>query len=223
MSQKLLATSVTMTKLQAYKSLVTKYHQTLDLVSDVALEHFDEKIADSLAYADVIKENLPSGSTILDVGSGAGLPGLVIASALPHYSVLLVERRQKRATFLKLTASQLGLSNVKVYLADVTELIDIRVNAVTAMAVGTFKLLYCLTRHLHKDEVLLLSRKGEEYEQELEELEKTLKITSAVISNQPLLSSPTAANPANVSRETIYGSLIAVRLLGGLECKGMQI
>jgi 16S rRNA (guanine527-N7)-methyltransferase len=211
-----------MTKLQAYKSLINKYHQTLDLVSDVALEKFDEKITDSLAYANAIQENLPSGSTILDVGSGAGLPGLVIGIALPHYSILLVERRQKRATFLKLAASQLGLENVKVYLADVTELKDIHADAITAMAVGTFKLLYCLTRHLHKKEVLLLSRKGREYEQELEELEQTINASPSVIANQSL-TSHFPPNPANVSRETIYGNLIAVRLLGGLECKGMQI
>jgi 16S rRNA (guanine527-N7)-methyltransferase len=207
-----------MEKLKVYQELVKRYHPTLDLVSNVALEHFDQKIADSLVYAEVIRENLKPGSTILDIGSGAGLPGLVMAIALPHYSFHLVERRQKRATFLKIATSQLGLENVKVYLADVTKLKDIRADGVTAMAVGTFKLLYCLTRQLHNQEILLLSRKGSEYQKEIAELEQSLNTQAKMIANVPLKTDQTPPNPSNVSRETIYGSLIAIKLLGGLEC-----
>ncbi len=198
-----------MDKLQAYKELVKRYHHTLDLVSDVALEHFDEKIADSLAYAELIQEKAKPNATILDVGSGAGLPGLVLAIALPHHSILLVERRQKRAAFLKIAASQLGLENAKVYLTDVTELKDIHADVITAMAVGSFKLLYCLTRHLHSEQIILMSRKGEDFAKEIQELEQTLSTTPELLTN-----------PSNVSRETIYGNLVAVRLLGGLECAG---
>jgi 16S rRNA (guanine527-N7)-methyltransferase len=207
-----------MEKLKAYKELVKRYHHTLDLVSDVALQGFDQKIADSLAYADVIRENLKRGSTVLDVGSGAGLPGLVMAIALPQYSFHLVEKRQKRSAFLKIATSQLGLENVKVYLADVTELRDIQADAVTALAVGTFKLLYCLTRQLHRQEILLVCRKGNEYQREVSELEQALNVQPRIISNIPLKTNHPSPNPANVSRETIYGSLIAIKLLGGLEC-----
>jgi 16S rRNA (guanine527-N7)-methyltransferase len=210
-----------MEKLKAYKELVKRYHTTLDLVSDVALEHFDQKTADSLIYSEVIQENLKIGSTVLDVGSGAGLPGLVMAIALPEYLFHLVERRQKRAAFLKIAASQLRLENVKVYLADVTELKDIQVDVVTAMAVGTFKLLYCLTRKLHNKEILLMSRKGNEYPKEIAELEKSLSTQCRLIANIPLRTNQLSPNPSNVSRETIYGNLVAVKLLGGLECAGM--
>lgn len=210
-----------MEKLKAYKELVNRYHHTLDLVSNVALENFDQKIADSFVYAEIIRENLKSGSTVLDIGSGAGLPGLVIAIALPHYSFHLVERRQKRAAFLKIAASQLRLENVKVYLADVTELKDIRADGVTAMAVGTFKLLYCSTRQLHNWEILLMSRKGGEYQKEIAELEQSLNTPSKLVATIPLKPDQTPPNPSNVSRETIYGSLVAIKLLGGLECAGV--
>jgi 16S rRNA (guanine527-N7)-methyltransferase len=206
-------------KLHLYKQLITKYHRTLDLVSDVALEQFDQKIAESLVYADVVKQNLALGGTILDVGSGAGLPGVVLAIALPHYSFVLVERRQKRATFLKLVVSQLELVNVTVYLADVTDLKGFAADVVTALAVGSFKLIYCLTRQLHNKEIVLVSRKGGAYQAELEELESSLGVLPEIVANQPLIFQ-TLANQSNVSRETIYGNLIAVRLLGGLECVG---
>ncbi len=196
-----------MDKLNAYKELVKKYHHTLDLVSNVALEHFDDKINDSLFYAELIKAKVKPGATILDVGSGAGLPGLVLAIALPEHPVFLVERRQKRAAFLKIAVSQLGLTNAKAFSADVTEVKEISADVVTAMAVGSFKLLYCLTRHLHAEKIVLMSRKGDSYEGEIQELEQTLGVSSTLLTNPP-----------NVSRETIYGNLVAVEVVGGLEC-----
>jgi 16S rRNA (guanine527-N7)-methyltransferase len=208
-----------MNKLYTYKELVKKYHDTLDLVSNLALEQFNQKIADSLVYADAIRDGLKPGSTILDVGSGAGLPGLVMAIVLPEYTFHLVERRQKRAAFLKIAASQLGLTNVKVHHDDVTILRGFRTDAVTAMAVGTFKLLYCLTHHLHNEEIFMLSRKGDEYKNEIEELERLLNTRVELIANVPLKT--VKLNSTVVSRETIYGSLIAVKVLGGLECADM--
>lgn len=198
----------------AYKKLVIKYHHTLDLVSDVALAHFDDKIADSISYAELIKSKAEPGATILDVGSGSGLPGLVLAIALPENQIFLVERRQKRATFLKIAISQLGLRNAKAFSTDVSEIKEITADVVTAMAVGSFKLLYCLTRHLHAEKVVLMSRKGDDFYGEIEELEQTIGVNSKLLS-------PTPSNTANVSRETIYGNLVAIEVLGGLECVGM--
>jgi 16S rRNA (guanine527-N7)-methyltransferase len=204
-----------MDKLQTYKQLVTRYHNTLDLVSDVALEHFDEKVVDSLFYAEFIKAKIKPGAAILDVGSGVGLPGLVLGIALPDNPVFLVERRQKRSTFLKIAVSQLGLKNTNAFLADATELKDISADVVTAMAVGSFKLLYCLTRHLQAEHIVLMSRKGDDYFKEIVELEQVPGMSLKLLT--PHLHS----NTANVSRETIYGNLVAVECVGGLECVGM--
>jgi 16S rRNA (guanine527-N7)-methyltransferase len=204
-----------MDKFNIYKELVKKYHQTLDLVSDVALEHFDDKIVDSLFYAELIKSSTKPGAIILDVGSGAGLPGLVLAIALPENPIFLVERRQKRAAFLKIAVSQLKLTNAKSFSMDVTELGGVSVDVITAMAVGSFKLLYCLTRHLHAEKVILMSRKGDNFYKEIEELEQIPGMILKLLSPHP------PSNTANVSRETIYGNLVAVEVLGGLECAGL--
>ncbi|MGL4611075.1 MAG: RsmG family class I SAM-dependent methyltransferase, partial [Trueperaceae bacterium] len=121
--------------------------------------------------------------------------------------VFLVERRQKRAAFLKIAVSQLDLSNANVLATDVTDLKKVYADVVTAMAVGSFKLLYCLTRHLHAENIVLMSRKGDDYSKELAELEQSLGVSSSLLTN-----------PSNVSRETIYGNLVAIELVGGLEC-----
>ena len=59
---------------------------------------------------------------LLDLGSGGGLPGLVIADARPDIDVLLLDRRQKRTDFLERAVIGLGWINVTVMCADVSEL-----------------------------------------------------------------------------------------------------
>jgi len=61
----------------------------------------------------VLAETLLSGTQVLDLGSGAGFPGLILASACDAEFVL-VEARRKRASFLSVTAAAMGLANVRV-------------------------------------------------------------------------------------------------------------
>jgi len=62
----------------------------------------------------VLAELVPDGATVCDVGSGAGLPGLVLAIARPDLLVTLVEPLLRRTTFLTEVAEQLELGNVEV-------------------------------------------------------------------------------------------------------------
>ncbi len=61
---------------------------------------------------------------IIDLGSGGGLPGLVLAAAYPEASVTLLDRREKRTDFLRLAVNRLGWSHVDVIAGDVSSLID---------------------------------------------------------------------------------------------------
>ncbi len=63
-----------------------------------------------------------------DLGSGAGLPGVVVAIALPRVRMLLIERRPQRAAFLELAVEELGLSNAAVFagrVEDVPATVDV--------------------------------------------------------------------------------------------------
>lgn len=62
----------------------------------------------------VLAPAVPTGAQVLDVGSGAGLPGLVLAIARPDLSVCLVEPLLRRATFLQEAVDHLGLRGVEV-------------------------------------------------------------------------------------------------------------
>lgn len=62
----------------------------------------------------VLGEAIPQGSTVCDIGSGAGLPGLVVAIARPDLSITLVEPLLRRTTFLDEVVEALSLTNVEV-------------------------------------------------------------------------------------------------------------
>ncbi|MEU8253354.1 16S rRNA (guanine(527)-N(7))-methyltransferase RsmG [Micromonospora inaquosa] len=63
-----------------------------------------------------VAERIPSGATVLDVGSGAGLPGLVLAIARPDLTVTLIEPLARRTSFLIEVVEQLGLAkSVRVF------------------------------------------------------------------------------------------------------------
>ena len=80
---------------------------------------------------------LPETGTLADIGSGAGLPGLVLAIARPHMQVTLVESLLRRATFLAETAAELGLDNVEVVRSRAEDLAGRRsFDIVTARAVA---------------------------------------------------------------------------------------
>lgn len=65
--------------------------------------------------AGVVGELLPHGASVVDLGSGAGLPGLVLALARPDLDVVLVEPLLRRTTFLATAVAELGLPNVQVH------------------------------------------------------------------------------------------------------------
>lgn len=82
----------------------------------------EEAVEHSRAFVEVLGE-LAAGTRIVDIGSGGGLPGLVLADAYPQATVLLIDRREKRTDFLLRAARRLGFDHVAVRSADVAELV----------------------------------------------------------------------------------------------------
>jgi 16S rRNA (guanine527-N7)-methyltransferase len=196
-------------KIAEYRKLVTRYAETLDLISPVGIEQLDHHIATSYLYAAVIEQLVPAPSVVLDLGSGAGLPGVILAIELSPTEVFLVERRRRRAAFLSIAVSQLALTNAKVIASDVDRLTSEhlfgrRADVVTAQAVGTFADVHRVTEHLSATTVTLISRKGPGWQDEVSVLTSTQATAVDVVAKEPL---------AN------RGTLVAVRLTGGKRCR----
>jgi 16S rRNA (guanine527-N7)-methyltransferase len=155
-----------------YRQLLTRYHRTLDLVSPQAFADLDRHLAEAERYAAAVRELADPTGVVLDLGSGAGLPGAVVAARLTPREVWWVERRRRRATFLIQVAAHAGLAGVRVLGADVRRLArpEPAVAAVTAQAVGTLVEVATLTRHLWASRLVMISRKGPDWPAEVEAL-----------------------------------------------------
>lgn len=99
-------------KTNTYTELLLKYNKTMNLIGPMDSDEIQSKLfVDSLVAALAEK---PRGR-ILDVGSGAGLPGIVLGIFYPETSVTLVEPRRKRADFLSLAVRTLELKDAVVF------------------------------------------------------------------------------------------------------------
>lgn len=119
---------------------------------------------------------LPKRGTVIDVGSGAGLPGLVIAAARPHLDVTLVEPMERRCEWLAEVSEELGLDNVEIIRARSQDLgRKIRADVVTARAVAALPKLLRLTSKMIAPGGRLLALKGRRAEEEVLEAHEELK------------------------------------------------
>lgn len=107
--------------------------------------------------------------TLGDIGSGAGLPGIVLAILRPDVQVVLVEPMERRVQWLKDQTNELGLKNVRVIRARAEEVIGQETfDQVTARAVSALKKLIPMTVPLLKPGGSLVFMKGERVDVEIE-------------------------------------------------------
>lgn len=120
------------------RQCVVRGNERMNLTRIVEPEEFLLKhVLDSLlpfAVVPALRE-LPERLALLDLGSGAGFPGLPISRFRPGWTITLLERTRKKAAFLEETVAELSLANVRVLAADAREA-DLSCDVVTARAVG---------------------------------------------------------------------------------------
>jgi len=104
-----------------------------------------------------VTQLLPQGASLFDIGSGAGLPGIVIALARPDLQVTLIEPLERRVEFLKEATEGLGIEVIRGRAQDVKKSADY----VTARAVAPLEKLKKMSWHMVKTGGALLAMKGE--------------------------------------------------------------
>ena len=154
-------------KLLAYLSLLQKWNKVYNLtaVRD-PLEMVTLHLLDSLSVLPYINAN-----NLLDVGSGGGLPGIVLAICKPTLQVTTIDTVQKKAIFMRQVKGELGLSNLTVVHARVesykpTEKFD----AIISRAFSELALFIKLTQHLLSENGKWLAMKGQLPQQEIKDL-----------------------------------------------------
>jgi len=127
--------------------------------------------------SETILEHTKDRKHILDIGSGAGLPGLIIAINQPWTKVVMSEKNKKKAYFIKKTIKNLGLKNAEVVDAAITKnttnlgLFD----AITARALASTRKIIEMSEQLldESGKFLLMKGKKEVILEEVEDLDKT--------------------------------------------------
>ena len=110
------------------------------------------------------------GATVFDIGSGAGLPGIVIALARPDLKLTLIEPLERRVEFLQEAVVGLDIEVVRGRAQDVKS----TAHYVTARAVAPLDKLKRITWHLLKTNGSLLAMKGEKAQEEMKAVPKSL-------------------------------------------------
>lgn len=133
---------------------------------------WDRHLLNCAVLADLIGPD----SAVVDIGSGAGLPGIVLGIVRPDLSVVLLEPLLRRTTFLAECIEALGLPNVEVRRARAEEVAgDYAADVVTARAVAPMDRLAAWALPLLRQGGELLALKGERAEAELAEADPVLR------------------------------------------------
>ena len=130
-----------------------------------------------------LTELIPDGQSIIDIGSGAGLPGIVLAILNPNSAVTLIEPMQRRTDFLTQTKTELGLNNVEI-LRGRAEGQKVSAQIVTSRAVAPLNKLLSWSWPLVEKGGKILAIKGEKATEELAEVKNelvSLKSSTAII------------------------------------------
>ncbi len=122
----------------------------------------------------VVAPLLASGAIVADIGSGAGLPGIVLAIARPDLTVVLIEPLLRRAEFLREVVDALGLGQVDVVRERAEQVRRRRFPVVTARAVAPLERLVGWTLPLVEPGGELLAFKGSSAAEELEDARQAL-------------------------------------------------
>lgn len=161
----------TLAKLDKYAELLTEWNERINLVSKSSMALlWTRHILDSAQLFDKIPEETKK---IVDLGSGAGFPGLVL-SIMGVKNMHLIESIGKKANFLESVITEIGL-DAKVHRERIELLENLNADVITARALGPLKELIRLAKfHAHKDSIYLF-HKGKSAQEELTEAQKCWK------------------------------------------------
>jgi len=125
-------------QIDTYISLLKAYNETTNIYSKKAYDKLDFHIADCINIAELC-ENKPQ--TIVDFGSGSGLPSIILAICCPESNVTALESKSRKTKFLTLAKNELNLSNYTVVNQNIPEWIhhsQPKANIITAKAFAPF-------------------------------------------------------------------------------------
>lgn len=157
-------------RLEKLVSLLAEENQQQNLVSAASL---DEVWVRHIVDSAQLLQYVPRGTSAwMDLGTGAGFPGLVIAALRPEMETILVESRARRIDWLNRAAEHLGLQSCRVEGSRLELVENRKVDVISARAFAPLDRLLTLSARFSTTETMWLLPKGRSAKQELSDLRK---------------------------------------------------
>lgn len=173
----------------AYLELLRKWNRVYNLtaVRDPS-EMFNRHLLDSLSLVAPLRRHTADRSfRLLDVGSGAGLPGVVVAAALPRADVTCLDAVAKKASFVRQVGVELRLSNLQAEHARVERFNSPAFDVVTARAFASLRELVLLSRRHVGSHGVWVAMKGQVPQAEIDGLGPEIEVFHVELLSLPSL------------------------------------
>jgi 16S rRNA (guanine527-N7)-methyltransferase len=175
---KLAISDQTQQKLLDYLALMQKWNKVHNLT---AVRDADEMVTLHLLDSLVVLPHIDA-KHLLDVGSGAGLPGIPLAICLPNLQVTVIDSNSKKVSFMRQAKAEIGITNLEVLDGRVEDIAPTRkFEIIISRAFSDLTLFISLTRHLLDVQGKWLAMKGVYPEAELLDLAKKTGVTASKI------------------------------------------
>ncbi len=148
-----------MKKFKQYTDLLLKYNKVHRLSGAKNIQEVEKNIEDSLYPLGFL--DLTNIKEVVDIGTGAGFPGMILAIALPDIHFTLVEPLMKRTAFLHLVKSTYDLQNVTILTERVEDIEPFEADLITSRAVAKTDMLLDLAKSFITNRTEILFYKGE--------------------------------------------------------------
>lgn len=152
-----------------FATLLLQYNQTHNISGAKNKEVVLKNVEDSIYPLEYLHVNTLKRA--IDIGTGAGFPGLLLALAMPHVHFTLFEPIAKKSAFLHLAKTTLELKNVEVSTNRVEKVPPFQVDLISSRAVTNTKMLVQLCKNFIDASTTLLFYKGELVEEEIKGIE----------------------------------------------------
>lgn len=167
-----------------YVALLKKWNSTYNLT---ALRSENSMISHHILDSLTLLPYVEGAKTLMDVGSGGGMPGIPTAICRPDLQITLLDANTKKTSFLQQAVIELGLSNVTVASGRVEAMHDKKVDVVTSRAFAELADFIVLTRHLLNADGYWAAMKGVYPYEELEHVPADVEVLKVEKLHVPML------------------------------------
>lgn len=149
--------------LMEYKKILLNENHKMNLIGKSTIDDFDQRhIIDCIQ---IIKHMPDKKKQVMDIGTGAGLPG-VLLSILGYQNLHLVEKSPKKSAFLEICKAHLGL-NYKIHTKPIAEISGVNIDYITARAFAPIEKIIIATKKIIHKKTIYVLLKGKSYLSEL--------------------------------------------------------